>query len=44
MFFPKNGVDVLKELFTSCAGLNFGRVVGLLALFTRFVIFCLMEL
>ena len=29
MFFSENGVKVLKELFRSCAGLNFGRVVGL---------------
>ena len=25
----ENGVDVLKELFTSCAGLNYGRAAGL---------------
>ena len=30
MFLPRlNGVEVLKELFTSGAGLNFGRVVDL---------------
>ena len=29
MFFAENGVEVLKELFTSCAGLIFGTVGGL---------------
>ena len=27
--FAEDGVKVLKELFTSCARLNLGRVVGL---------------
>ena len=27
--FAENGVEVLKELFTSCAGLNLGRVAVL---------------
>ena len=35
MFFSENGVKVLKELFRSCAGLNFGRVVGLFGFIYR---------
>ena len=29
MFLLRMMLEVLKELFTGCAGLNFGRVVGL---------------
>ena len=45
MLFSENSVEVLKELFTSCAGLNFARIVGLFGFIYKVsYIFCLMEL
>ena len=39
--FAEDGVEVLKELFTSCARLNLGRVVGLFSFIykVRYVLF-----
>ena len=35
----ENGVEVLKEMFTSCVGLNFARVVGLFGFICKVIYF-----